>query len=132
MIGSRYGSQGGQVRMPDLRGYTLAFAGAGLGLFGSAGAQSIVLTEGQMPVHGHWVNDPGHTHPQAGPYAYIRPWQYHNNRHPAPSNDPLEHIYTEPPTDKSAATGITINPAGGNEPVSMFQPTHFVNLYVKL
>jgi microcystin-dependent protein len=133
LIGARYGSQAGQVRMPDLRGMTLAYAGAGLGLFGNIGAQSIVLSEAQMPAHVHWVNDPGHIHPQAGPYAYVMPWQYHNNRHIVASDSKYEHIYTEPSTfDKSAATGITINPAGGNQPISMFQPTHTVNLFVKL
>jgi len=133
LIGSRYGAQSGQVRMPDLRGMTLAYAGAGLGLFGSIGEQSITLTVDQLPAHKHNVNDPGHEHPQAGPYVYMMPWQYHNNRHPSPSDSKLEHLYTEPTTfDKSSKTGITLGYAGSNDPISMFQPTHTVNLYVKL
>jgi microcystin-dependent protein/ribosomal protein S11 len=133
LIGSRYGSQGGQVRMPDLRGMTLAYAGAGLGLFGSVGDPSVAISVANLPPHTHPLNDPGHMHPQAGPYAYIRPWQFHNNRHPVPSNEPLEHVYTEPPDfNKYAGTGITIGNTGAGTPISMYQPTHAVNLYVKL
>ena len=133
VIGARYGSQSSQVKMPDLRGMTLCFAGGGLGLFGTLGAANLNISEANLPPHSHNVNDPGHEHPEAGPHAYIRPWQYHNNRHPVPSNEALEHVYTEPASfDKHARTGITLGNTGAGEPISMFQPTHTVNLYVKL
>jgi microcystin-dependent protein len=134
MIGSRYGSQPGQVMMPNLRGRTLACFGSGDSPeFTDKGQDQMQLTVANLPAHNHGVNDPGHAHPQAGPYAYVMPWQFHNNRHPVPSDSALEHIYTEASTfDKHARTGITINNRGGDEPFSLYQPTHFVHLYVKL
>ena len=62
-----------------------------------------------------------------------RQWQFHNNRHPVPSDSSLEHIYTEASGfDRSARTGITINETGGDEAFSLWQPTHFFYIYVKL
>jgi microcystin-dependent protein len=132
-IGARYGSQSGQVKMPDLRGLTLACGGDGMSFFATLGAKTLGLSVSNLPPHDHGVNDPGHAHPQGGPYAYVLPWQFHNNRHPVPSDGKYEHIYTEASTfDKNAATGITVAPTGNGEPILMFQPTHTVNLYVKL
>jgi microcystin-dependent protein len=133
MIGSRFGSQPGQIKMPDLRGMTLSADGPTLPVFTEYGARTIELTIANMPEHAHNVNDPGHDHPQAGPHAYIMPWQYHNNRHPVPSGDNLEHVYTEPSGfNRNARTGITLGKTGKGEPFSAYQPTHTVNLYVKL
>lgn len=134
LIGSRYGSQPGEVLMPNLRGRTLACFGSGDSPeFTDRGQDNMTLEIANMPAHDHGVNDPGHEHPQAGPYAYIMPWQFHNNRHPVPSDSSLEHIYTEPTTfDKHAKTGVTIKSRGGGEPFSLWQPTHFVHVYVKL
>jgi microcystin-dependent protein len=133
MLGGRYGSAAGAVRMPDLRGRTLCYAGDGLGLFGNIGVKDVILHVDNLPAHVHPLNDPGHVHPQAGPYAFIMPWQYHNNRHPVPSDGKYEHIYTEASGfDKHARTGITVGPTGGNAPIPMYQPTHTVNRFVKL
>lgn len=133
VIGARYGSQAGQIRMPDFRGWTLAGGGGIHGLWSATGVDTWVLTEGNLPSHSHGVNDPGHAHPQAGPYAYILPWQYHNNKHPMPADAKYEHVYSEPPEfDRYAGTGISIGYAGGSQAISLFQPTQFVNVYVKL
>jgi microcystin-dependent protein len=134
MIGSKYGARSGEIQMPNLLGRTLANHGSGDSpAFTEKGVDSIRLTEKHMPVHDHKINDPGHEHRQAGPYAYVMPWQFHNNRHPVPSDSALEHIYTESSDfDRSAKTGIRVLPAGEGEPLSMYQPTHFVYVYVKL
>lgn len=134
LIGGRYGSRPGEILLPNLRGRTLACFGSGDSPeFTDRGQDNMTLQVAHMPSHGHKVEDPGHEHPQAGPYAYIMPWQFHNNRHPTPSDSALEHIYTEPTSfDKHARTGISITPAGGGESFSLWQPTHFVHVYVKL
>lgn len=134
MIGSKYGARPGEVMMPNLRGRTLACFGSGDSPeFTDKGQDNMTLEVANLPAHNHPINDPGHEHPQAGPYAYVMPWQFHNNRHPVPSDSSLEHIYTEPSTfDKHARTGITIGNRGGGEAFSLYQPTHFVHLYVKL
>ncbi len=134
MIGGTYGSRSGEIQMPNLLGRTLANHGSGDSpALTDKGADTITLEERHMPRHDHGINDPGHIHPQAGPHAYIRPWQFHNNRHPVPSNDALEHVYTEPSDyDRNAKTGIRVLPAGEGDPFSAYQPTHFVYVYVKL
>ena len=132
VIGSRYGSQSGQIKMP---GPARVHARRRRRRSSASVPPSGRTHADHRPPAGarHNVNDPGHAHPQAGPYAYIMPWQYHNNRHPVPSDSALEHIYTEPAAfNKYAGTGITIGNTGSGKPISMYQPTHTVNLYVKL
>ena len=134
VIGSKYGSRPGEILMPNLRGRTLAGWGSGDSPpLTDAGADVMRLEVRHLPAHNHPINDPGHEHPQAGPYAYIRAWQFHNNRHPVPSDSALEHVYTEPEGfDKNARTGITVSNRGGDDSFSLYQPTHFVYIYVKL
>ena len=136
LIGSRYGSPAGAASgCPTCAGSTLAGVGDRAPVFDeSIGASSLYISVANLPAHSPPLNDPGHEHPQAGPYAYIMPWQFHNNRHPVPSNQSLEHIYTEPSELQQAAPDRHLDRQHRceSDPISMYQPTHVVNLYVKL
>ena len=73
LYGSRYGSAAaGYFKVPDLCGRMVIGSGSGAGLTvrtigQSGGAETVTLTEGQIPGHAHnnaitTIIDPGHTH----------------------------------------------------------------------
>lgn len=72
---------------------------------GTGGADSLTLTEAQMPTHNHTINDSGHTHPWAGHKDY----QDNAGNYFQPTNN---STYSK--TVPSATTGITINDAGSS------------------
>lgn len=64
-IGGAFGETASTFNLPDLTDTYLVGAGAIAGR-ATGGANSITLTVGQMPAHGHAVTDPGHTHAFTG------------------------------------------------------------------
>lgn len=82
------------------------------------GAKEINLTQGQLPVHGHVVNDPGHTHVENSNNTStggLRGWG-------APDTSTNNSTATGYST-ASATTGITVSNTGNGDPVSVVQPS---------
>jgi len=106
-IGYVYGGAGANFNLPDLvdvfvRGQSSQTAGTG-------GADSLTLSEAQMPQHTHVVTDPGHVH---GLKLYSNP-----GSNGIPSTRYGNHIATVAAgnASTSATTGITNADAGSSE-----------------
>ena len=111
-LGYAYGGSGANFNIPNMVG---VFAkGSATQTATTGGANSLTLTESQMPTHDHSINDSGHTHTiyrnQGGSGSYKVMDYYTKNK------------YAPDFVTNSATTGITINDAGGstsfdNQPV---------------
>lgn len=89
---------------------------------GSGGGSAVhALTAGEMPSHGHAVNDPGHVH------------IYHDI---FTSGAPLLQVGGSAvgggAADNPATTGITIDSAGGGAAHALLQPTVIVNYILRV
>lgn len=140
LIGTRFGTApAGFVTLPDLRNRVVAGAStvtiAGIGTLGVGtvlGDNVRTIGIEHMPWHDHVAHDPGHAHPQPGPYWYYRGSAYHNNWHPAHSSSALPHLYAEPwGFDHTAVTGVTIGGRGGGQGFGIMQETIGMNWLVK-
>jgi hypothetical protein len=136
VIGTTYGAGDGSTtfNLPDYRGVVLAgrvnMGGSDKGnLSGGStlgaiiGAQSVTLDTTQMPVHSHTVTDPQHTHtvPYGGPSA---------PQTPSTGGGAVTSPYGGQ-TTAAAATGITVDSAGGGLSHPNVQPTAIVNFIIK-
>ena len=110
VVGTTWGSGDGSTtfNIPDLRNKTIRAVGSSYSLASTGGADSVVLTANNLPVHTHAINDPGHTHTLVnasiattnatpGSLASPAPGQAYSNVNGAP----LETL-------ASASTGITV------------------------
>lgn len=92
------------------------------------------------PPHGHGINDPGHWHPfpQADPAIQFAsqggqgPWMEGNGNDPSANAQRSAHTKVTGVTVAAAATGITVQNAGGNNGHETVQPTVMVPYIVKL
>lgn len=110
VVGTTWGSGDGSTtfNIPDLRNKTIRAVGSSYSLASTGGADSVVLTANNLPVHTHAINDPGHTHTlvnasiattntTAGSLGSPAPGQAYSNVNGAP----LETLAT-------VTTGITV------------------------
>jgi hypothetical protein len=86
-----------------------------------AGSQGIQPTSDQLPPHTHPITDPTHSHSMV---------QYPTSGTPPPSGVSFTNFAAGTPTTPAgqgsivaAATGITVNSAGGGNPFPLLQPT---------
>ncbi len=115
------------MKLPRTLGRVLGVAGIGSGLTSRAlgsylGTETHLLTENELAVHDHPVNDPGHTHNldvSGGPGGV--------QRLIGSPNQAPNILATA-----SSQTGLTVGNAGGNSPHNNMQPTSFFNLMIKL
>jgi microcystin-dependent protein len=126
----------GNFRVPDLRGLTLAgldqmpgglranrmTRSVAITIAAKTGEETHVTTVGEMPSHGHSVNDPGHTHTGAGIASA------HDDNY----NGIGEDSGPAAGAIGSAVTGITIANTGSNIAHENVQPTVFVPYIVRL
>jgi microcystin-dependent protein len=139
LIQYRFGGSGANFNVPDLRGKYIFGSG---GAIAAAPGASVGTSNGQVtlsvtniPTHSHVVNDPGHYHPQAGPYWYYRPNIYHNNWHPNPDNSTaLPHMWVDDSTtgQRTAKTGVSVNNTGDGQPFNVLPPSVAINYLIKL
>jgi hypothetical protein len=97
----------GWMPLPDAARRVVVGAGAGLALGAKVGADSVVLSSGQMPVHSHGVDDPGHRHVIPNTINYNIPPTFAGGG----QGIGQASVASEPST-----TGIGIQNAGGNQP----------------
>ena len=98
-IGYAYGGAGANFNLPDMVG---VFAkGSATQTASTGGANSLTLTESQMPTHNHSINDSGHIHEVGGAYTGGSGF--------STSGTNYRNDFTQ-----SATTGITINDTGGS------------------
>jgi microcystin-dependent protein len=134
-----------RMALPRQLGRTLAVGGAGSGLtnrqLGSTlGVETHIQTISEMPSHVHTYSDPGHSHGvvSAQPLVIGNPgaptvavdggavYGVPSWNGMVPANDSTQF------TAVSAVTNININPNGGGQPMSMYQPTTHWNIMIKL
>lgn len=139
-IGVNWGVGDGETtfNLPDLRGRTLVgldnmggsaanrvtSSGSGIdgATLGSTGGEEMnTLTVDKMPVHGHGVNDPGHSH------SYLKPGSG-GGIDAGPYQHQLDSVGAN---TGSATTGITIGNSGGGEAHNNMQPSAMVNYLIK-
>lgn len=122
ILGTRYGGDGATTFGLPPADMFLAGPSAAHPLWSRGGEEQHTLTEAELARHGHVVDDPEHTH------GFDKP--------PASSGPGAGAILataggTAPPVIEPAATGISIEPAGGDQPHNNLPPFHRVNVMVK-
>lgn len=120
---------GKTIGLTRMLGRALGIAGSGASLTARSlgqylGAETHQLVTGEMPSHGHGVNDPGHHHTINGGAQFI-------TNSPGGGVPGGAQFAGNPNTDNSA-TGISIQSAGGGGAHNNMQPTAFLNAMVKL
>lgn len=127
LLGTTYGGNGiNTFALPNLQGRVPMHWGSGPGLTPrvlgeSAGQESVVLLQAQMPAHTHLVNSVSSGGNQASPAGNL----------PA-----IESTGTSLDYSNGAGTGTMnpamINPAGNNQPVPVMQPYLTVSFIIAL
>jgi microcystin-dependent protein len=120
LIGTTYGGDGQSTfALPDLRGRLPLHQGNGFILAETGGAEEITLTTAQIPAHGHPYlasTDPANALSPSGSVV---------------SRPPATSIYIEDaPTVNMSAQAI--NPIGGSQPHTNFQPYLCINYIISL
>lgn len=146
LFGTMYGAGDGTntFNIPDLRGRVTAkkddMGGAAAGrltpsYFGAVasnlgavgGLESQTLDTAQMPTHSHGVTDPGHTHTPPGISAGL--WGDNVTGSAAQGGNAFQMTHTGIPV---AATGISIQNAGGGGAHNNVQPTIICNYVIRV
>jgi microcystin-dependent protein len=132
-IGYTYSSFSGSdlsFNVPDLKGRVAVGSGSGAGLtsrtLGSkGGAETHVLTTGEMPSHNHGVTDPGHSHN----------WNYGTEGDDSGNGSSNSEFTTTggivSGAIASATTGITINNNGSGNAHNNMQPFIVLRYFIK-
>jgi microcystin-dependent protein len=115
--------------VPDLLGRVAVGAGAGAGLtsrtLGSkGGAETHVLTTGEMPSHNHGVTDPGHAH------SYVNNTNDQNTDNAFATETAADQVDLNQTTG-SNTTGISINNTGGGQAHNNMQPYVVLRYFIK-
>jgi microcystin-dependent protein len=120
LIGTTYGGDGQEnFNLPDLRGRVPIHMGGGIPLSQAAGAESVTLTTSQMPQH---------THPFAGSTG------------PGADQLPANNVFAGSPNVRmfreanvgAAMSALALNPTGGSQPHTNFQPYLCVNFIISM
>lgn len=104
-IGYVYGGAGANFNLPDLVDYFIR--GQSSQTAATGGADSVTLTEAQMPTHTHVVTDPGHNH-ETEKWSGTSSWDASLYRVGSGYN------YTGTPPTGTSTTGITLANTGGS------------------
>lgn len=119
----------GLFRIPNLAGLTVVGVGTGNGLtnrvLGTSGGEEYhQLSVGEMPSHGHGVNDPGHTHVVPNTISYGIP--------PTFSTAGNQGVGQALVGSYPATTGISIQSQGGNGAHNTMQPFVVANRILRI
>jgi microcystin-dependent protein len=94
----------------------------------TGGTSSVTLNVNQMPSHSHTVNDPGHDHS----YNFISSTHSTNVTYNVPpERSVIDAINTSSTTTGISNTGITLDPSGGGQPVTILPPYMHINYIMK-
>ncbi len=134
VIGSTWnvgGEGAGNFRLPSLsRRTSVGSGGSGTGTLGNAvgnigGAETHVISSGELPTHNHTVTDPGHTHVVQG----------HDNDGSGTIRYAGALSFNPPAGVQSSAqsntTGVSINNAGSSTAMTLIQPSAVVLKIIK-
>jgi microcystin-dependent protein len=115
---------------PDLRDRFIVGAGGSYARNSTGGANSVVLTTNEMPLHSHGINDPGHNHDNGSYNRLLRLTPPIGNL----TVGTVDYTASEPDVINSAAilssaTGISINSAG-NSAAHENRPPYFALAYI--
>ncbi len=135
VIGTTWNTGGegaGNFRLPALsRKVTVGSGGSGSGTLGNAvgntgGAETHVISSGELPTHNHTITDPGHTHTtlcdSGGQVTNGGSGQNTMGRRVSPASDAAI---------VSATTGITTQNSGSSTAMSLIQPSAVVLKIIK-
>jgi microcystin-dependent protein len=122
------GAESGKFFLPDYRERVPIGAGATLKTLGAkVGEATHVLSTGEMPAHGHGVNDPTHTHTIGALIPHFNTefgenyWAGGNGNNGGFTNR----------ASNASATGISIQSTGGGGAHNNMQPSTVCNIWIK-
>ena len=120
LIGTTYGGDGQTTfALPDLRGRIPIHFGSGHIQGESAGADTVALTSGQMPLHSHSLQATSVEADRRGPKGALF----------AVTEEPL---YAAPPSSPPNLDSSAVGVAGGNQAHANVQPYLCVNFIISL
>jgi len=89
----------------------------------TGGAKTVTLVTGELPVHNHGVNDPGHTH-QIGDNETGG-----EGTSPSDKNNPRNYPSSENVTMQTVTTGVTFGSTGGGGAHNNLSPYQVVHMF---
>ena len=120
LIGTTYGGDGESVfALPDLRGRVPIHQGNGFILAETGGVEEVTLTQNQIPVHNHPLRASTAVAQETNPTGNVN----------AQSTQAQQYI------DDITSTNVlpqAVQPAGGSQPHTNFQPYLCVNFIISL
>jgi len=131
LIGYSFGGSGNVFHLPDPRSRSLGFVGQGSGLSirtlgEKVGSETHNVDISELPIHNHTLDDPGHLHSFEAPGDGLEVVEvdFDVSAIAVKKSRPIN-------TSGSSTTGIIIDPTGGGQSYSIFQPTLFIgNIFI--